>query len=293
MIAVVGGRGVIGSAIVEALRARRSDVIVITHDREHANLPGVRYGDLLIPETLGPALVGAEVVIQSANFVSYPIEKPGRRHTFMDFDGFGTERLVAAAETHGVRRYIYISGVGVRADSPRAYYRAIWHGEQAVLNSRLEAVCIRPTLVYGPQDRGLNRVLRAARISPVIPVVGDGKQLHQPVYVQDVAEVVRRATDAGAPRGVFEVGGPDRMSLDKMLHMLFQLAGLRRKIVHIPSALARLGGIVFQNLPNPPLTVAAVDFLTENFVADLGPLQSAFNFKTTPFEKGLRASLGI
>lgn len=291
MIVIFGGRGVIGSAITETLRAAGREVVVVTHNTGYASAPGFRYGDMLRPETLGPALEGAEVVIQSANFPTYPIEKPRRQHTFMSFDGLGTERLVAAAEAYGARRYIYISGVGTRADSPRPYFQAIWRGEQAVLNSKLAGVCIRPAFVYGPQDRGLNRILRAAKISPFIPVVGGGRQLHQPVYVGDVAEVVRQAVEADGPTGAYEVGGPQQLTLEDMLKTLFQIVGLRRYLLSVPQSLARFGGSVLQTLPYSLLSSNAIDFIAEDFIADTGPLLANFHLKLTPFQEGLQTYL--
>jgi nucleoside-diphosphate-sugar epimerase len=287
LIGIVGGRGVIGSTIAEAMRAAGHDVAIITHNRGQATAPGYRFADVLAPDSLASAVEGLDVVIQSMNFPTYPIEKPRLKHTFMNFDGLGTERLVAAAEAGGARSYVFISGVGTCADSPSPFYQAIWRGEQAVLRSKLEGICIRPTLVYGPNDKGLNRILRAARRLPLVPVVGDGQQLHQPVHVKDVAEVVRQAIDNRIGKGVFEVGGPERMTLNEMLAFLFNMAGMRRQLLHIPISLARLGGGILQGLPGPLLTAAAVDFIAGDFVADLDALRATFKLRLTPFAEGL------
>lgn len=290
MIAIVGGRGVIGGAIADALRADGHEVTVVTHNRRYAGAPGFRYADMLQPDTLAPALEGAEVVVQSANFPTYPIEKPGRRHTFMEFDGVGTEKLVAAAERSGARRYVFISGAGTSAESSKIYYRAIWRGEQAVLNSRMAGFCLRPTLVFGERDKGLNRILKAARLSPFVPVVGGGRELHQPVFVGDVAETVRQAIARGV-EGAFEIGGPERFNLVEMLQRLFRVVGLRRYILPVPNRLARMGAYTLQNLPGTFLSTAALDFIAEDFVADTAPLLATFDLKLTPFEAGLRTYL--
>jgi nucleoside-diphosphate-sugar epimerase len=291
VIAAIGGRGVIGGAIVEALRAHGHEVLIVTHDRQQARVAGYRYGDMLDPQSLDAAIEGAEVVVQSGMFPTYPIEKPKLRHTFMQFDGVGTEHLVAAARRAGVRRYVYISGAGIPA-SPRIYYQAILRGEHAVQNSGMETVCIRPTLVYGPRDRGLNRILAAAKKLPVLPLVGPGSQLEQPVYVNDVGEVARQAVAPGAPQGVFEIGGPERFTIDEMLLRFFKHVGFRRGIVHIPYRVARFGALLLERLPGPPLTTNAIDFLMEDFIADTGPLLAAFNLRLTPFEEGLSKYLG-
>jgi len=97
MIAVVGGTGVIGGAIVAALRAAGEEILVTTSSTELAARSGYRWADMLQPRTLPDAIAGADVVVQSANFASYPIERRRRVQTFMAFDGVGTEHLVEAA----------------------------------------------------------------------------------------------------------------------------------------------------------------------------------------------------
>ena len=284
LVVVVGGRGVIGSAIVEKLQAEGTPVVVVSHDPKIACKPGMRYGDLRYPETLKAAVSGADVVIQSATFPTYPIEKAKKRHTFGDFDGLGTTRLVAAARAAGVRRYLFISGVGTKPNSDKPYFQALWQGEEAVRNSTLEAVCLRPALVYGPRDRGLNRVVTFARRFGWIPVIGDGEAIHQPVYVNDLANIASMAIAPVASQGTFEAGGPARMTLNAMLRTVVASAGLRASLVHIPHGLARFGGWVMEKLPGPISTRAAVDFLSENFVADVAPLLGAFAVVLTRFE---------
>lgn len=287
LIVVVGGRGVIGGAIVSRLREAGHRVITVGHD---ASMIGseYRYADMLRAETLAPAVEGADVVVQSANFPTYPIEKPARHQTFLAFDGVGTERLVEAARAAGARRYVFISGVGTSPDSAKPYFQALWRGEHAVARAGLESVCIRPTLVYGPRDRGLNRILAAARRLPVVPVLGDGRQMHQPVFVNDVAELVSRAVGPRAPQGTFQIGGPDRMTLDSLLRTLFRSADVRAQLVHVPLLLARFGAAALERLPGSLLTTAAVDFLAEDFVADVAPVRSAFGLTLTPLDRGLQ-----
>jgi uncharacterized protein YbjT (DUF2867 family) len=287
VIVVVGGRGLIGSSIVTRLRSSGHEVMVVTHDPKRAGDPGTRYGDLTRPDTLEPAVAGADVVIQSVNFPTYPIEKSRRRQTFVAYDGIGTERLVRAAERVGARRYVFISGVGARSGSPKPYFQALRRGERAVLDAGLEPMCIEPTMVFGPRSRGLNTILAVARWSPLMPVIGDGTEMHQPVYVEDVTELVRQAAELGAPQGVFEVGGPERFSLEELLRRLFAAAGLERRIVHVPFRLARASAALLERLPGQLLTRSAIDFFTEDFVADLGPLAASFSLRLTPFEEGL------
>ncbi|HYN96155.1 MAG TPA: NAD-dependent epimerase/dehydratase family protein [Pilimelia sp.] len=291
---VVGGRGVIGAGIAAALRPQW-DVVIVSHNPRAVAWPGFRHGDLLDRRTLPAAVAGAEMVVQSATFPSYPIEKPRRRHTFVDFDGIGTEHLVAAAEAAGVRRYLYVSGAGTPDRSPEGvppFLRAMYRGEQAVLGSTMEGVCLRPALVYGPHDRVLNRIVRLARRWPAMPLLDDGRQPQQPVLIDDLGEVARQAAEKGAPQGAFDVGGPDVIPLDELLLILFRVVGLRRPLVRVSSRRVRQVCRLLERLPGPPLTAAAVDFAAKSYVADLRPLHRAFDVRLTSFEAGLRTYLG-
>ncbi|WP_078500755.1 NAD-dependent epimerase/dehydratase family protein [Wenjunlia vitaminophila] len=292
MAAVVGGRGFIGGAIVEALRADGWQVTVVTHNaRLAAQHAGYRWGDMLDPTTLGPAVEGADVVVQSANFPNYPFERPQLHHTFMEYDGIGTERLIRAAKAAGVRRYVFISGVGVTDTPTKPYYQALLRGERAVTESGLEAMVLRPAFVYGPRDNGINRIVRAARFLPVLPLPANGDQTHQPVHVDDIGAVVSQAMDPDSPQGVFEIGGPDRMSMRHMMEFALRLAGKPRRVVNVAPGFARSGARLLEPLPGPLITRNALDFMLEDFVADIETLQKSFDIQLTPFEAGLRSYL--
>lgn len=292
LVAVVGGRGVIGAGIVAALRAVGWKVVVVTHDRDIGAHPGYRYGDMLDSTTLGPALENADVVVQSANFPNYPFEKQRRRHTFMEFDGIGTERLIKAAQAVGTRRYMYISGVGVGEDPAKPYYQAIWRGELAVASSGLDAVILRPAFVFGPKDNGINKIIRACRRGlPVLPLPGGGLQMHQPVFVADVGKAASKLCAPGAPTGLFEIGGPDRLTMADMLRTALRMVELGRPIVSVPVGLARFGATLLQRLPGPLLTRSALDFILEDFVADNTHLLANVDLRLTSFEEGLRGYL--
>jgi uncharacterized protein YbjT (DUF2867 family) len=289
---VVGGRGVIGAAIVRALRGAGWDVLIGTHDPRVAKTSGFRFADLDQPDSLREAVAGAEVVVQSVNFPTYPVERRRHGHTYATYDGSGTECLVETARQSGARRYLFVSGVGAGQGSAMPYFRAIDQGERAVSGSGLEWVCLRPAFAYGPGDRGINKIIQACRWLPAVPLPGSGRQLHQPVHVDDVGLVAALAAMPGAPQGVFEVGGPERMTLREMLHEALAAAAIRRPFIPVPHPLARLGGSLMQLLPGPPMTAVAVDFACEDFVADLSALQASFEVALTPFRQGLASYLG-
>ena len=173
-ILVAGGSGFIGRALVQRLVREGSEVVVMSAHPErsspsiHGLGAGVVTGDVQRPSTLPAAMQGADVVVQALTFPSFPVEKPSKGWTFTEFEHHGTERLARAAEGAGVKRFVYVSGVGVAPDAEKVWHRAKWFGEQALLATDLEAVIVRPSWVYGPRDRALNRFVAFARSSPMV-----------------------------------------------------------------------------------------------------------------------------
>jgi nucleoside-diphosphate-sugar epimerase len=280
---------VIGAGIARRLVDEGHDVTIVTHSRLACGSPGHRYGDLLDPGTLPAALAGMEVVVQSVNFPTYPFEKKRQNQTFMTYDGIGTEHLVAAAEKAGVRRYVFIAGAGCRSGGDRPYWQALRRGEAAVLDSVVDGICVEPTLVFGPDDRGLNRILSFARRAHVIPMLGRGNELHQPIFVDDLARLVAQTIDDSAPTGAFAVGGPERLTMKQLIRRALAIAGLRAAFVQVPPRLARFGAQILERLPGEVLSREGIEFAMEDFVADLSPVMSRFRLDLTPIDDGLRS----
>lgn len=248
-------------------------------------------GDVRDEASLRTALEGAEAVVQVLTFPTFPVEKPSKGYTFEEYDHHGTARLAAAAAALGVQRFVYSSGVGAAPDAPEARHRAKWGGEEAIRASGLEFAILRPSWVFGPEDRALNRFASLYRRLPLVPVVGDGRQRLQPVFVEDVADAIVQATDSAGPRGTFEIGGPDVMTMDEIVTTMMEVMGKRKPILHLPAALPRAAGFLLQVLPAPPLSPNAVNFLTSEALADTRGLLEAFALELTPLREGLTTYL--
>jgi uncharacterized protein YbjT (DUF2867 family) len=298
MILVAGGSGFIGSAIVRGLVAEGADVAVMT---AHPSKSGRRIssmgaravaGDMLDPPSLDRAVAGAEVVIQALTFPTFPVEKPRRRYTFDAFDHLGTEALARAAANAGARRFLYCSGVDADPGAERVWYRAKGEGERAIRATGIDHTIIRPSWVYGPEDRALNKFVGLHRWLPFVPVIGHGDQRLQPVFVEDVAEAFVRAARPGGPIGTFEIGGPEVMSMNEVLRTMMEVRGRRKPLVHVPPWMPKLGGLVLQFMPRPFLSPAAVAFTTGEAVADIGPFVDAFGQRLTQLREGLSTYLG-
>jgi NADH dehydrogenase len=297
-VLVAGGTGFIGAAVTRELLARGHEVAVMSHRPEAAaqRFPGqpveVRAGDARYAVSLGPAVAGMEAVVSAMQFPNFPIEKPKQGFTFEEVDARGNERLVAAARDAGVQTYVYFSGAGAAPDAPKHWFRAKWQAEEAIRAGGLRYTILRPSWVYGPEDKALNRFVGFARRLPFVPVIGNGKQRLQPVFIDDVA---RCAADSltldAAASAVFEIGGPEVLTMDGVLRAMLSVMGKRRPLLHAPAFIPRIVGALMSPLPKPPLSPDAVDFITADAVADTDGLLKAFQTTLTPLREGLATYL--
>jgi len=296
-VGVAGGTGFVGGAIALELFRRGHRVVVLSHRGESARGPlpdavELRHVDVTDGSGLPEALAGLDALVIALAFLNSPIEAPRRGRTFEAVDARGAERLVAAAEAAGVGRFVYLSGAGAAEDAPRHWFRAKWRAETALWRSGIPFTIIRPTWIYGPRDVSLNRFVGFARRLRVVPMTNSGRQLLAPVFIDDVAGLAADSlvTDA-AVRQVFELGGPETLSMREVIGRALRAAGLRRPIVPGPTPLLKLATAPLAWLPEPPLTPDAIDFINQPATVDVGPLLERMPRRLTPLDEGLASYL--
>lgn len=293
-IVVAGGTGFIGRAVVERLlEAGGHDVAVTTRDpgrddpwSGRVQLLQAFAGD---PTSLGRAFARAEVVIHAIQFPNHPVEDSGKGRTYLEVDGQGTSVAARMAKALGVRRFVYLSGAGAGQGRPQPWFRAKDMAEAAIRDTGMEHALLRPSWIYGPGDRSMSRFVLFCRYLPVIPVIGDGTTPVYPVYVKDVARAVAEAAlreDAKAL--ALELGGPERLTMDQILHTVQSVLKKRRPLLHHPAKLMKLLVLPLQLLPEPMLSPDAIDFVLQEVDIDTRPAAAYFGFPFRRLEEGLR-----
>jgi NADH dehydrogenase len=207
-------------------------------------------------------------------------------------DAAGTEALVAAARTAGIRRLVYISGAGAAPDARRHWFRAKWRAEEAIRGSGVVYTIFRPSWIYGPGDRSLNRFLGFTRWLPFVPQIGNGRQILAPVFVDDIGALVGDAlVTPAANNATLEVGGPETLTMDAVIREALRILHRRRPIIHAPVVLMKLFTWPLTILPSPPMTPAAIDFVVQSAPVDTAPLTAALPRHLTPLAEGLASYL--
>lgn len=274
LVTVFGGSGFLGRYVVRALARRGYRVRVAvrrpdlaghlqpmgTVGQIHAVQSNLRY-----PESVASALVGADAAV---NLVGILYESG--QQTFEAVQAAGARTVAEAAAKAGITRFAHVSALGADNDDGPSYSQTKLEAERAVHEQVAEAAIFRPSVLFGPEDEFFNRFAAIARISPVMPLFGGGGTRFQPVYAGDVAEAVARVVDGQVAGGkVYELGGPEIMTLREVFEYVTKVTGRKRLMVPVPTPLAMFKAAFLQLLPKPMLTVDQVRLLAmDNVVSE-------------------------
>ncbi len=273
LVTVFGGSGFVGRAVVAALTARGYRVRVAVRKPEVAYYmqPLGNVGQIQMVQanvryrgSLERVVKGSDHVV---NLVGALAETGRQRFTALHV--LGAKNIAEAAKAAGVPM-THVSSLAADVNSASAYARTKAEGENAVRALLPDAVILRPSIVFGPEDRFFNRFANLARFSPFLPVIGGGETKLQPVYVGDVAEAVARSVDGKLmPGGVYELGGPDVQPFRNWMQDMLGVVGRKRLIVSTPWWLASVQAAFLGLLPNPLLTSDQVRLLkSDNVVSE-------------------------
>lgn len=188
----------------------------------------------------------------------------GRPDDFQRVMVQGLENVLSAAQGAGVERFVLMSALGVDESSKDMvpYYAAKWHEEQALKGSGLEHVIFRPSFIFGADGGALPTFVKQVKLSPVVTVIGPGRQRSQPIWVEDVAAYFGRGIDLPeAANRTFELGGPDIVDWNELYKRIADALGKRRPLVHLPFPLARAIAIATERLPGSPFSADQVTML--------------------------------
>ena len=293
MILVAGGTGFLGRSIVAALRHDGHEVRVLSRGGR-ANPweldRGVTMveGDVRDAATLDTAVAGCDTVVIAVQFPGHPVEVPKKGLTYDEYDRKGTENLVAAAKKAGVSRLVYMSGANVGQGREEEWFVAKDRAEAAVTNSGITYTIIRPSWVYGPRDKALNKFALLARLLPVVPLPGPGTAKVQPVHVDDVGLAVALALKTPAAENqVIEIGGPQLLNFRQIVKAMLGVMGKKRAVMPAPKPLVKMGAALLYRLPGRLLSPRAVDFANGEAVVDNRALRELLGFQPRPLVEGM------
>jgi uncharacterized protein YbjT (DUF2867 family) len=232
------------------------------------------HGDVVEGTGLDEGMQGCDAVIHLVGII---VEKG--KNTFENVYHIGTRNVVEAARRTGIKRFVQMSALGVRADGVAAYQTTKWRGEEEVRRSGIPFCILRPSLICGQGDGFVTQMMETMRSAPLFrPVPGSGKPKFRPIFVDDVTACFARAlTTEAATNQTVELGGADELTLNEVLAEIARCAGVHKAAVHIPLPFMYAGAAVMHKLlKNPPVTVDQLRMLGEGSTCDIAPMKGIF-----------------
>jgi len=164
-----------------------------------------------------------------------------------------------------VNHLVHISALGLRDDHVSKYMQSKLEGEKNIKKIFKSTVILRPSLIFGPEDKFFNTFASIAQFSPILPLIGGGKVKFSPIYVGDVAKAIVKALklNNSGPK-IYELGGPENYSFKELMEILLEEIKKKRFLIPIPFSAAKFQSYFLQMMPNPLLTPDQVEMLKYN-----------------------------
>ncbi|MBN8658036.1 MAG: NAD(P)H-binding protein [Anaerolineae bacterium] len=281
-VLVTGATGFTGSRVVPLLLNSGYQVRALTRATSDgsplANMDvECATGDLSNAESLTAALRGVDALVNIASL------------------GFGhAESIVRAAKEAGVKRGLFISTTAIFTQLNAGSKSIRLAAEEAIQASGLDYTILRPTMIYGsPRDRNMWRLIRLLRITPVMPIFGDGESLQQPIFVDDVAQAVLLAlqNDATICKS-YNIAGKDPLTYNQVIDTVASALGKRVWKLHLPyMPIVRALQFTERMRLRLPIKAEQVLRLNEDKSFSYEEAKRYFGFTPRSFEEGIRIEL--
>ena len=218
--------------------------------------------NLFNPEDVKKVLKNCDLVI---NLVGILYET--RKQKFNQIHSQFPQLLSNLCKELGIKNLVHVSALGSKEIHKSEYIKSKFQGEQTIQNTFKPSVILRPSLVFGPEDKFFNTFASIAQFSPIIPLIGGGKTKFSPIYVGDVVKAIVKSLELNNAKPlIYELGGPENYSFKELMEILLKHIKKKRFLVNVPFELAKFNSYFLQILPNPLLTADQVEILKHDNV---------------------------
>jgi uncharacterized protein YbjT (DUF2867 family) len=296
LITVFGGTGFIGRHAVRALAQAGYRIrVAVRYPNEGFFLrPLGRVGQIELfkcnvrnAEQITAAVKGADAVV---NLTGILYERGKQSFEAVHIDG--AEAIAKAARAAGAATLVHVSAIGADPRAQSSYAASKGEGEERVRAAFADAIVLRPSIVFGPEDDFFNRFAALARVLPALPLIGGGHTRFQPVFVGDVAAAIVRVVVDPASRGkTYELGGPTVYTFKELMQIVLRETCRTRLLVPLPFSLATLQALFLQFLPKPLLTPDQVTLLKSDNIVTAADTLATLGIVPTSVEAEIPAYL--
>ena len=252
-ILILGGTGFVGRHLCEKLAEGNYRATVLTRRRSNAThlqmLPMVDVieGSAYDEATLAPMLAEHDAVVNLIAILHGTEAAFDKAHVQL------LQTVTNACNAAGLRRVVHVSSLGADAAAPSMYQRSKARGEAVLAASGLDVSVLRPSVIFGAEDKFLNTFASLQKMLPFIPLAGSTARF-QPVWVEDVASAIVKCIEDRSTIGqTFEACGPDVFTLKQLVQLAGQYSGHDKPVIGLPDGLARIQAALMELAPGEPI----------------------------------------
>lgn len=255
LVTVFGGSGFVGRYVAQALLAKGDRVRFAERDPRKAFFlkPLGNLGQTQFAAADVTDFTSVQRVVEGSHAV---IDLAGAFGGMADpVNAKGAGNVARAAKEAGADSLVHISAIGADPKSPSAYGRSKGDGEAAVREAFPAATILRPSIIFGREDKFINRFAGMIRALPYIPVVRGDAQF-QPVFVGDVAKAASDALGEGSSFAgkTYELGGPEVLTMSELFEWIAEQIGREPTFLPLPDAVSGLMATLTGWAPLAPIT---------------------------------------
>jgi NADH dehydrogenase len=290
MILLLGASGNLGQLVLERLIKNNLSVRILSRGQDDWRSPilskyksdkvEVFYAEASQPEALKQALNGCDAMINTIGSLSarLPVEIEAANYSVV-------ETLVSAANESDVQRLIQVSCLGANARSNSLYLKSKWRAEEKVKEAKAYWTIFRPSYMFGEKFPLKELLDPLVRFRPILPVIGSGLNLIQPVAYEQVADcIVLSIYDKSSVGQIYELGGPEQLTMIAFIERLREHCNVSGPSLNLPLFVAEKSASAITKIwPKYWLNPEFVQFITADSVSSRNDLKDKFGIDGQSF----------
>lgn len=274
---IIGGTGFIGSRLSRKLAGKYETVCLVKEedkDKLRDLNVEIKVGDMFNKHSIERAIENVDVVIHLASS-----HLKGKE----ELNLVGSKNIIESCKKKKVNKIVFISSMATKRKILDDYGKTKLKIEELVKKSGLKYTILKPTMVYSEDN--LSQIGRSLKMLPfIIPIVGDGNYEMNPVYIEDIIDVIEKSIDnIKTDNKSYDVAGGDKLSFNEIIDISRKRFSIKKIVVHFPISLCL---IIFRFFPI--ISLDAIKGIKESTNADITNLKKDFKINPIKFEEGIK-----
>jgi len=274
-VAVTGANGFVGKNVRKFLYKNKVRVLGISRKNfaKYSTETKAQSKNLL-EQRLQKKLKNYDALI---HLIGIGVESSGS--TFEEINVNLTKNTIKLCKKSGIKKIIYISGLGVSKNNTSNYFTSKYKAEQEIINSGLDYTIFRASYIIGKTDH-LTKSLSKQMKKGVIIIPGSGKYQLQPIFVEDVAKIILKSIlEKKFSKKILDLVGPRKISFEDFVKLFSKNTKVKFKKINLKNA-----------YDEGTYSSESLDLLIGDYTSDMTQLQKLASIKLTPVEKFLESS---